>query len=308
MPSTKTSRTRSSGAATAGGRSASRASPRKKVANSGAAAPSATAAKTGGSAKKRAPKSVRRGDVPDEAPSVLAVDIGGSKIKFLASGQTEARAIRSGKDMTPAKMIREIRKLAKGWKYTVVSLGYPGLVSASGPVAEPGNLGSGWVGFDYSAAFGCPVRIVNDAAMQALGSYDGGRMLFLGFGTGVGSVLIVNHTVVPLELGELMWGEKTFSAQFGRKALERIGEKRWRERVLETLPPLQRAFVADYVVIGGGNSKHLLEPLPPNVRLGHNLTAFRGGYRLWGIDEMPTPDTSDPQNSRPDSVGRWRLL
>ena len=239
---------------------------------------------------------------------MLTVDIGGSKVKILASGQTEPRSVRSGKDMTPTKMIAEVKRLAKGWKYDVVSLGYPGLVSASGPVAEPGNLGAGWVGFDYAAAFGCAVRIVNDAAMQALGSYDGGRMLFLGFGTGLGSVLIVNHTVVPLELGELMWGEKTFSAQFGRKGLERSGEKRWRERVLETLPSLQRAFVADYVVIGGGNSKHLLEPLPPNIRLGHNLTAFRGGARLWGIDEMPTWEVNDPESNLPANVGRWRLL
>jgi len=243
-----------------------------------------------------------------EAMQVLTVDIGGSTVKFLATGETEPRKIPSGPEMSPAQMVDEIRKRTKDWKFRAVSLGYPGLVSTSGPVAEPGNLGRGWVGFDFAAAFACPVRIVNDATMQALGSYDGGRMLFLGFGTGVGSVLIVNHTVVPLELGELKWKSKTFGKYFGRDALEKQGEKRWRERVLETVPSLQRAFLADYVVIGGGNSKYVLEPLPPNVRIGHNLTAFRGGYRLWGIDEMVTWHANDQKSRIPESVGNWRLL
>jgi polyphosphate glucokinase len=273
-----------------------------------------SAARTAPSASKRAQaKRATRASDKDrvkakDLPCVLTVDIGGSKIKFLASGQTEPRSIKSGKEISPAKMVSEVKRLSKGWKYTAVSLGYPGLVSASGPVAEPGNLGPGWVGFDYGAAFGCPVRIVNDAAMQALGSYDGGRMLFLGFGTGVGSVLIVQHTVIPLELGELRAGDKTFSETFGRRAFEKAGEKRWRERVLETIPSLQRAFLADYVVIGGGNSKYLLEPLPPNVRLGHNLTAFRGGYRLWGIDEMPSWQVDSPDAKTPGRLGNWRLL
>jgi len=239
---------------------------------------------------------------------VLTVDIGGSNVKFLASGETEPRKVASGPEMSPAQMVDEILKRTRDWKFGAVSLGYPGLVSTSGPVAEPGNLGRGWVGFDFAAAFGCPVRSVNDATMQALGSYDGGRMLFLGFGTGVGSVLIVNHTVVPLELGELKWKSKTFCNYFGREALEKHGEKRWRERLLETVPSLQRAFLADYVVIGGGNSKYLLEPLPPSVRIGHNLTAFRGGYRLWGIDEMLTWHANDQKSKIPESVGNWRLL
>ena len=240
--------------------------------------------------------------------NVLTVDIGGTSVKFLASGETEPRKVASGPEMTPAQMVDEVRKHARDWKYEAVSLGYPGLVSISGPVAEPGNLGPGWVGFDFAAAFGCPVRIVNDATMQALGSYDGGRMLFLGFGTGVGSVLIVNHSVVPLELGELRWKNKPFWTRFGRKALEKHGEARWRKRVLDMLPSLQRAFLADYVVIGGGNSKYLLEPLPPNVRIGHNLTAFRGGYRLWGIEEMPTWHANDQKSRMPESIGNWRLL
>jgi polyphosphate glucokinase len=240
---------------------------------------------------------------------VLTVDIGGTNVKLLASGETEPRKLRSGPDLSPTQMIDAIRKATSDWKYTAVSLGYPGRVSVTGPVAEPGNLGSGWVGFDFAAAFGCPVRIVNDAILQALGSYDGGRMLFVGFGTGVGSVLVINHTVVPLELGELKWKGKTLCDRFGRDALERHGEKRWRERVLDTIPSLQRAFLADYVVVGGGNSKYLLEPLPPNVRIGHNLTAFRGGSRLWGIEEMPTALVNDEKSELPESsIGSWRLL
>lgn len=229
-------------------------------------------------------------------------------MKFLATGETEPRKVPSGPQYTPARMVEDIRSNAKDWKYDAVSLGYPGLVSDSGPVAEPGNLGPGWVGFDFSAAFDRPVRVVNDATMQALGSYDGGRMLFLGFGTGVGSVLIISHTVIQLELGELKWKKKTFSEHFGRRALESQGKKRWRERVLAALPSLQRAFLVDYVVVGGGNSKHMLEPLPPNVRIGHNLTAFRGGSRLWGIDEMPNWG-SGRQGRHPAPEDRsWRLL
>ena len=286
----------------AGASAASRPSTRKRANGTGDAASQRVTRKRGGGSTN--PARAKNKDLP----CVLTVDIGGSKIKFLASGQTEPRSIKSGKDISPAKMVAEVKRLSKGWKYTAVSLGYPGLVSASGPVAEPGNLGPGWVGFDYSAAFGCPVRIVNDAAMQALGSYDGGRMLFLGYGTGVGSVLIVQHTVIPLELGELRWGAKSFSETFGRRAFEKTGEKRWRERVLKTIPSLQRAFLADYIVVGGGNSKHLLEPLPPNVRLGHNLTAFRGGYRLWGIDEMPSWQVDSPEAKVPGRLGNWRLL
>ena len=242
------------------------------------------------------------------ATKVLTVDIGGTAVKFLASGETQARKVRSGPEMSPAQMVDAVKAGTRDWKYTAVSIGYPGLVSVSGPVAEPGNLGPGWVGFDFAAAFDCPVRIVNDATLQALGSYDGGRMLFIGFGTGVGSVLVINHTVVPLELGELKWKRKTFNNHFGRDGLDKHGEKRWRERVLDAIPSLQRAFLADYVVIGGGNSKHLLEPLPPNVRIGHNLTAFRGGNRLWGIDEMPTWQVNDEKSKFPEALGNWRLL
>jgi polyphosphate glucokinase len=247
---------------------------------------------------------------PERKPSkILSIDIGGSKVKFLASGETEPRKAPSGRDFTPARMVEEVRRATKDWRYTAVSVGYPGVVGDNGPISEPGNLGSGWVGFDFAAAFECPVRIANDAAMQALGSYEGGRMLFLGFGTGLGSVLIVEHTIIPLELGELAYkADHTLSSRLGRQALEDIGKKKWRKRVLEIVPSLQRAFLADYVVMGGGNTKHIREPLPPNVRLGHNLTAFRGGYRLWGIDDVPTLKVNGEERPRPQTSGEWRLL
>jgi polyphosphate glucokinase len=219
------------------------------------------------------------------AEKILAIDVGGSKVKFLASGETEPRKVPSGPDLSPAAMVERVKAKTRDWKYDAVSIGYCGLVGESGPLAEAENLGPGWVGFDFAAAFGCPVRFINDAAMQALGSYDGGRMLFLGLGTGFGSVLIVERTIVPLELGELRHkGRQTYSERFGRAALDDVGKKKWRKRVMKALPPLQRAFLADYVVIGGGNAEHLGEPLPPNVRLGHNHTAFRGGFRLWEAD------------------------
>ena len=240
---------------------------------------------------------------------ILAVDIGGSNVKFLASGESEPRKIASGSEMSPADMVERVRKSTRDWRYSAVSIGYPGLVGGHGPLAEPGNLGPGWVGFDFAAAFECPVRITNDAAMQALGSYDGGRMLFIGLGTGVGSVLIVDHSLLQLELGELWYKRgRTLSRRLGRGALDKAGKKRWRKRVLEIVPSLQRAFLADYVVLGGGNSKLLREPLPPNVRLGHNLTAFRGGYRLWGIEDLPTHHVDAGRPAAAAMADAWRLL
>jgi hypothetical protein len=226
---------------------------------------------------------------PPQPRSILAVDIGGTKVKFLVTGETEPRKVSSGPQMTPAEMISEVRKAARGWTYSAVSIGFPGLVGNAGPTGEPGNLGAGWVGFDFAAAFECPVRIVNDAAMQALGSYDGGRMLFLGLGTGIGSVLIIDGVIVTFELGELTCrGGSTLAERLGRAGLNRVGKRRWRNRVLDLVPSLQRAFLADYVMLGGGNAKHLKEPLPPGVRIGNNLAAFRGGFRLWGIEDIPT--------------------
>ena len=238
---------------------------------------------------------------------ILSVDIGGSKVKVLASGETEPRKMKSGGDLTPEAMVQGVRKLAKGWKYDAVSIGLPAQVGPHGPITEPGNLGPGWVAFDFASAFECPVRLVNDAAMQALGSYDGGRMLFLGLGTGVGSALIADHVLLGLELGDLRFGDDAVSDVLGRHALDKKGKKAWRKAVFELVPPLQKAFLADYVVLGGGNAEHLGKKLPPGVRLGNNLTAFRGGYRLWGIDDVPTLQVNG-KKSRRTAVNGWRVL
>ncbi len=254
---------------------------------------------------------MRRNGHPRPPKRILSVDIGGSKVKLLANGETEPRKFRSGAKLTPAKMVEEVKKTAKGWQYDAVSVGLPALVGPEGPMAEPGNLGAGWVGFDYAAAFDCPVRMANDAAMQALGSYDGGRMLFLGFGTGLGSALIADHIIIPLELGDLQFEDGTYSEQLGRENLDAIGKKAWRKLALEAIPPLQKALLADYVVVGGGNAKHLGKKLPANVRLGNNLTAFRGGFRLWGIDEVQTLRQAGAEHDkaqRRPANGEWRVL
>lgn len=184
-------------------------------------------------------------------------------------------------------MVEIVRELAEGWDYEAVSIGYPGLVGNQGPSSEPGNLGAGWVGFDFSSAFGLPVRIMNDAAMQGLGSYEGGRMLFLGLGTGIGSALITEEVILTLELGQLPYKRgETFGEALGRQGLKRLGKASWRRAVMDVAPALMKAFLADSVVIGGGNAKKLKE-LPPGVRLGHNLTAFRGGFRMWNIEDAP---------------------
>ena len=243
--------------------------------------------------------------------SILSVDVGGSKVKLLANGQTEPRKFRSGEKLTPAKLVEQVKKTAKGWTYEAVSIGLPALVGPDGPLAEPGNLGAGWVGFDYAAAFGCAVRMANDAAMQALGSYDGGRMLFLGFGTGLGSALIADHIIIALELGELGFEDGTYSERLGREGLEALGKKDWRKLALKAIPPLQKALLADYVVVGGGNAKHLGKKLPPSVRVGNNLTAFRGGFRLWGSEEVQTLREAGAQTdkaARRPSNGDWRVL
>jgi polyphosphate glucokinase len=239
---------------------------------------------------------------------ILSIDIGGTKVKILATGETEPRKMPSGSLLQPAKMVDQVRKLAADWKFDRVSIGYPGLVGVNGPLAEPGNLGAGWVGFDYAAAFECPVRIANDAAMQALGSYDGGRMLFIGLGTGVGSSLIVENVVVTLELGDLAFADRTVSEKLGRASLEKIGKKKWRGLVFEAVPHLQKAFLAEYVVLGGGNSKYLGKVLPPGVRLGNNLTAFRGGFRLWGIDQVTTLEANGAHSAVHGNSENWRLL
>jgi polyphosphate glucokinase len=212
--------------------------------------------------------------------NVLVVDVGGTHVKILATGQTEHRRFDSGPKLTAEQMVAGVKQLANDWKYDMVAIGYPGPVLHGRPVAEPHNLGPGWVGFDYEAAFGHPVKIVNDAAMQALGSYHGGKMLFLGLGTGLGSTLIVNGVVEPMELGHLPYKKGTFEDYVGIRGLDRLGKKKWRQCVADVVARLIAALEPDDVVLGGGNVKKLKE-LPPGCRTGDNADAFLGGFRLW---------------------------
>jgi len=256
-----------------------------------------------GAAKKSALKRARgRGRTPEQGVMrALVVDVGGTHIKVLCGGETEPRRIPSGKEMTPSAMVEAVREITGDWKYDVVSIGYPGAVGPQGPRSEPGNLGRGWVGFDFAAAFGCPVRIINDAAMQALGSYDGGRMLFLGLGTGLGSALVAENVIIPLELGRIRHDEdRTLGELIGRKGLKELGKSAWREVVDEALAAFGEAFMVDYIVLGGGNSKLVKEP-PAGVRLGHNHTAFRGGIRLWTMEGVHTHAAGrhDPPRRKP---------
>jgi len=211
---------------------------------------------------------------------VLVVDVGGTGVKILASGQTRRRKVPSGKTLTPDKMVAGVKRLAKGWEYDVVSIGYPGPVREDRPAVEPHNLARGWVGFDFPAAFGCPVKILNDAAMQALGSYRRGTMLFLGLGTGLGTALVVDGTVVPLELGHLSLGGRTFEDDLGIGGLERLGRKKWQKRAEAVIKRFVSALLLDEVVLGGGNAKKLTR-LPMGCRMGDNANAFLGGFRLW---------------------------
>jgi len=212
---------------------------------------------------------------------ILAIDVGGTHVKVLATGRRKPFEIPSGPKMTAKQMVRDVRQGTTGWRYSVVSIGYPGPVLHGKPVSEPANLGGGWVGFDYAKAFGHPVRLINDAAMQALGSYKSGRMLFLGLGTGLGSALIVDGVLEPMELAHLPYKKgKTYEDLVGNAALQRFGKKKWRGYVADVVTRLQAALEADDVVIGGGNAK-FLRSLPKGVRLGSNANAFIGGYRLW---------------------------
>jgi polyphosphate glucokinase len=211
---------------------------------------------------------------------VLVVDIGGSHVKVLATDEQEARRADSGPDLTPAQMVEAALGLASDWTWEEVSIGVPTPVHGGRVVAEPVNLGPGWVGFDYERAFGKPTKIVNDAAMQALGSYEGGRMLFLGLGTGLGSALVANGFVQPMELGHLPYKKTTFEEYIGNAGLEKRGKKRWRLDVADAVAKLSSALEPEYVVLGGGNARKL-DVLPPNARLGANANAFTGGFRLW---------------------------
>jgi len=223
---------------------------------------------------------------------VLVIDIGGTHVKILATGETEKRAIESGAGLTAEQMVAGVKKLAKGWTYDVVSMGFPGPVMHHKPVMEPHNLGKGWVGFDYEKGFGKPVRILNDAAMQALGSYKGGRMLFLGLGTGLGSAMVIDGIVEPMELAHLPYKKgRTFEDYVGLRGLERLGKNKWRKEVEEVVESFRTALSPDYIVLGGGNAKKLKQ-LPEGCELGNNANAFIGGFRLWeepgGVPRKPT--------------------
>ncbi len=212
---------------------------------------------------------------------ILVIDVGGTHIKVLGNQRRGPLAIPSGPTMTARRMVREVRNLVGDWKYSAVSIGYPGPVVHGRTICEPHNLGRGWVGFDFQKAFGRPAKIINDAAMQALGSYKGGRMLFLGLGTGLGSALIVDGILEPLELAHLPYRKgRTYEDYVGLAGLKRLGKKKWRRHVGEIVERLKTALQADYVVLGGGNAK-LLKKLPRNTHLGNNPNAFLGGYRLW---------------------------
>lgn len=212
--------------------------------------------------------------------NVLAVDIGGTNVKILVSGENEPRKFPSGPHLTPRAMVAGVKKLAQGWKYEVVSIGYPGMVIHNHPVAEPRNLGRGWIGFDYRAGFGKSVKIVNDAAMQALGSYKGGKMLFLGLGTGLGSTVIADGIVEPMELAHLPYRKGTYEDYVGLRGLKKRGKKKWRSHVEKVVAQLTAALEPDDIVLGGGNVKKL-KKLPPGCRRGNNANAFIGGFRLW---------------------------
>ena len=212
---------------------------------------------------------------------VLVIDIGGNRVKLGASGVSEPKRFKSGKTLTPATFVERVRELASDWRYDVIAVGYPGVVDENRPGAEPANLGLGWIGFDFEAAFGRPVRVVNDAVMQALGAYESGRMLFLGLGTGVGSALVTEHVLVPLELGCLPHPRGgTLFEHLGRAARKRDGDDAWQQNVREITPKLRKALSADYVVLGGGNGAKV-DPLPPYSRRGGNHDAIVGGIRLW---------------------------
>lgn len=234
--------------------------------------------------------------------NILVVDVGGTHVKVLATGQKAPRQFDSGPELTPKKMVSGVCKLAKDWPYDVVTVGYPGPVFHGRPVLEPHNLGRGWVGFNYAAAFKCPVKIMNDAALQALGSYQRGKMLFLGLGTGLGSAVIVDGIVEPMELGHLPYKKATFEDYVGQRGLEKYGKKKWRRQVKDVVERLIAAIEPDEVVLGGGNVKKL-KKLPAKCRAGDNAKAFKGGFRLWaqtvGASRLKSlPDSDSPKASR----------
>ncbi len=228
---------------------------------------------------------------------ILVIDVGGTNIKMLATGQTKLRKFPSGPTMTAEQMVDGVLKATADWDYDAVSIGYPGPVIHGKIALEPRNLGPGWVDYDFEGRFGKPVKVINDAAMQALGSYEGGRMLFLGLGTGLGSALIIDGVIAPMELAHLPYKKgQTFEDYVGTRGLEHLGKKRWQKAVEDVVARLQSALVADSVVLGGGNVKKLRR-LPPGTRLGDNSNAFVGGFRLWE-PSRDAPDASTPSSRK----------
>jgi polyphosphate glucokinase len=238
-------------------------------------------------------------------PKVLVVDIGGNNIKVNTSGRRDPIKIPSGRKLTPARMAAEVRKAVDGWQYDVVSIGFPGAVRHGKALHEPHNLGRGWMRFDYQKAFRKPVKLVNDAAMQALGAYRGGRMLFLGLGTGLGSALVADGVLMPLELAHLPYRRGlTYEDYVGQRGLERLGRRKWTRHVRTVIDLLKAALQADYVVLGGGQAKKLTK-LPPGVLLGGNRDAIAGGMRLWREPARESrPPTSISRSLRPTARAR----
>jgi len=226
----------------------------------------------------------RRYPVEPRAPAVLTVDVGGSHVKALLNGLDERRRFVSGKKLTGRQMVDGVLELTADWEYVAVSVGLPAPVVDGRVLQDPFNLGKGWTRVDYEKAFGKPTKVINDAAMQAFGSYDGGRMLYLGLGTGLGSTLILDGAIAPLELAHMPFRKATFEDYVGERGLKRLGAKRWRKAVFDTIECLSAGLLPDYVVVGGGNADRL-EELPANCRLGRNEDAFLGGFRLW-IDQL----------------------
>ena len=230
--------------------------------------------------------------------SILTLDVGGTHIKMLLEGQSTPRKIASGSRFTPRMLVRQVRSRTADWHYEYIAMGYPGVVWRGRPFSEPHNLGRGWAGFDFERAFGRPVRIVNDAVMQAIGSYEGGRMLFLGLGTGLGSALILDHTIEAMEIAHLPYKKgRTYEDYLGKQGLRRLGGKKWRHAVRDVVERLSAAFEVDYVVLGGGNANRL-HRLPRGARLGSNANAFTGGYRLWRDPEWFLPTVPRVANRR----------
>ena len=255
-------------------------------------------------ASRSRPKRPATAKPPDPA-HILVVDVGGSHVKFRLGPRGKIRRFDSGPEMTATEMARQVRKLTCDLPYRAVSIGYPGPVLRGRIVAEPYNLGPGWVRCEFQKIFGRPVRVINDATMQALGSYEGGRMLFLGFGTGLGATLVVDGAVEPMEVGHMPYKRgRTFEDYVGERGRKRLGNKKWRKAVSEVITRLKEVLEADYVVLGGGNAARLKE-LPEGVRLGNNLNAFKGGLRLWRTDDPLAASVSRRQRAAaPPGSGR----